>query len=169
MKMLLKMSSRKLWQFCGHLNALTIFLWCGGCWKQEQQSRKNLLKIFSQCDPYFVWYKFSKIQLYSYRYHVSFNHSICDSTSIQHLRIWWRHQMETFSALVAICAGNSPVNSTHKGQWLGALMFILICAQINGWVSNRNAGDLRRYRPHYDVTVMIKGSVRWRSSVVSSW
>ena len=22
---------------------------------------------------------------------------------------WWRHQMETFSALLAICAGNSPV------------------------------------------------------------
>ena len=30
-----------------------------------------------------------------------------------------RHQMETFSALLAICAGNSPdpVNSPHKGQW----------------------------------------------------
>ena len=38
---------------------------------------------------------------------------------------WWRHQMETFSALLAICAGNSPVpmNSPHKGQWRGALMF----------------------------------------------
>ena len=28
---------------------------------------------------------------------------------IQPLRTWWRHQMETFSALLAICAGNSPV------------------------------------------------------------
>ena len=38
---------------------------------------------------------------------------------------WWRHQMETFSALLALCAGNSPVpgNSPHKGQWRGALMF----------------------------------------------
>ena len=25
------------------------------------------------------------------------------------LKSWWRHQMETFSALLAICAGNSPV------------------------------------------------------------
>ena len=25
---------------------------------------------------------------------------------------------------------------------------------INGWVKNREAGDLRRYRGHYDVTVM---------------
>ena len=48
----------------------------------------------------------------------------------------------------------SPVNSTHKGQWRGALMFTLICARINGWVNNREAGDLRCYRAHYDVIVM---------------
>ena len=40
----------------------------------------------------------------------------------------------------------SPVNSPHKGQWRGALMFSLICVWINGWVNNREAGDLRRYR-----------------------
>ena len=69
---------------------------------------------------------------------------------------WWLHQMETFSALPAICAGNSPVpvSSPHKGQWRGALMFTLICARINGWVNNRGAGDLRRHRCHYDVIVM---------------
>ena len=70
---------------------------------------------------------------------------------------WWRHQMETVSALLAICAGNSPVpvNSPHKGQWRGTLMFTLICARINGWVNNCEAGDLRRNRAHYDVIVMI--------------
>ena len=50
----------------------------------------------------------------------------------------------------------SPVNSPHKGQWRGALMFSLICVWINDWVNNGEAGDLRRYRIHYDVTVMIK-------------
>ena len=49
----------------------------------------------------------------------------------------------------------SPVNSPHKGQRRGALMFSLISARINGWVNNREAGDLKRIRPHYDVTVMI--------------
>ena len=49
-----------------------------------------------------------------------------------------------------------PVNSPHKGQWRGYLMFSLICAWINGRVNNREAGDLRRYRAHYDVTVMSK-------------
>ena len=49
----------------------------------------------------------------------------------------------------------SPVNSPHKGQWRRALMFSLIYVWIKGWVHNREAGDLRCYRTHYDVTVMI--------------
>ena len=28
---------------------------------------------------------------------------------------WWRHHMETFSALLALCVGNSPANSPYKG------------------------------------------------------
>ena len=64
--------------------------------------------------------------------------------------------METFSALLAMCAENSPitVNSPQKGQWHGSLVFSLICAWINGWVNNGEAGDLRRHRTHYDVIVM---------------
>ena len=49
----------------------------------------------------------------------------------------------------------SPVNSPHKGQWRGALMFSLICVWINDWVNNREAGDLRRQRAHSDVSVMV--------------
>ena len=72
--------------------------------------------------------------------------------------------METFSALLALCAGNSPVpvNSPHKGQWRGALMFSLICAWINDWVNNREAGDWRCHRGHYDVNVINK-------TVLLSW
>ena len=43
-----------------------------------------------------------------------------------------------------------PVNSRHKGQWRGALMFSLICARVN----LSEAGDLRRHRAHYGVTLM---------------
>ena len=69
---------------------------------------------------------------------------------------WWRHQMETFSSLLALYAGihRSPVNSPHKGQWRGALMLSLINTWINGWVNNREADDLRRHRVHYDVIVI---------------
>ena len=72
---------------------------------------------------------------------------------------WWRHQMETFSALLALWVGNSPVpvNSPHKGQWRGALMFSLICAWIKDWVNNRETDDLRHHRGHYDVNVMSWG------------
>ena len=48
----------------------------------------------------------------------------------------------------------SPVNSPHKSQWRGALMFSLVCAWINDCVSNREADGLRRHRAHYDVIVM---------------
>ena len=70
---------------------------------------------------------------------------------------WWRHQMETFSALLALCAGIpwSLGNSPHKGQWCRALILSLVCAWINGWVNNHEAGDLRRHHAHYDITVMV--------------
>ena len=70
---------------------------------------------------------------------------------------WWRHQMETISALLALCARNSPVTGEFPSQrpGRGALMFSLICAWINVWINNREAGDLRRNRAHYDVIVMI--------------
>ena len=48
----------------------------------------------------------------------------------------------------------SPVNSPQRGQWHGASMFSLICAWINGWVNNRESGDLRRHRANYDVTAI---------------
>ena len=48
----------------------------------------------------------------------------------------------------------SPVNPPHIGQWRGALMFSSICVWINDWVNNGEAGDLGRYRTHYDVIVM---------------
>ena len=53
----------------------------------------------------------------------------------------------------------SPVNSPRKGQWRGALMFSLICVWINSWVNNREAGDLRHHRAHYDVIVVQKSKL----------
>ena len=66
--------------------------------------------------------------------------------------IKWRHFPRYWSFVRGI--HRCPVKSPHKGQWRGALSFSLICAWINGWVNNRKAGDLRRHRAHYDVSVM---------------
>ena len=69
---------------------------------------------------------------------------------------WWRHQMETFSALLVICAGNSPVTGEfpHKGQWRENLMFSLVCTWTNSWANNEDAGDFRRHCAHYGVIVI---------------
>ena len=48
----------------------------------------------------------------------------------------------------------SHLRDDISGQWRGALMFSLIYVWINDWVNNAEAGDLRRHRAHYDVTVM---------------
>ena len=53
----------------------------------------------------------------------------------------------------------SPVNSPYTGHWRGALMFSLICVWINGWVNNRETGDLRRHHTHYDVTAMMHSTL----------
>ena len=62
---------------------------------------------------------------------------------------------ETFSVLLAFVLGihRWPVDSPPKVQWRGALIFSLIYAWTNIWANNRDAGDLRRHRTHYDVTV----------------
>ena len=70
---------------------------------------------------------------------------------------WWRHQMETFSALLTLCVGNSPVTGEFTSQRpvtqsVGVIFFI--CTWKNGWVNTRVAGDLIRHRTRYDVIVM---------------
>ena len=91
---------------------------------------------------YTCWYKHcSPIQLYGmmpYHFH--------DDV------IKWKHFPRNWPFVRGI--HRWPVNSPHKGQWRGALIFSLICVWINSWINNREAGDLRRYRAHYDVIVM---------------
>ena len=53
-----------------------------------------------------------------------------------------------------------PVNSLYKGQWRGAVMFSLICAWADGWVNNRNAGDLRCHHVHCDFTIMQDNNIQ---------
>ena len=69
---------------------------------------------------------------------------------------WWRHQMETFSTLLAICAGNSSVIGEFPTQRPVTRSFdVLFELRLkNGWVNNGDAGDLRRHRADYDVIVM---------------
>ena len=56
----------------------------------------------------------------------------------------------------------SAVNSTHKGQWRGALIFSLKCTWINGWANNHEASDLRHHRAHYNDIV-----TPWSLAIIS--
>ena len=72
-------------------------------------------------------------------------------------RTWWRHQMETFSALLAICAGNSPVPGEFPAQRpVTRSFYVFFDLHSNKRLSEQWwAGDLWHHRAHYDVTVMM--------------
>ena len=55
-----------------------------------------------------------------------------------------------------------PVNSSHKGQWRGALMFSLICAWIKGWVKNKGRWFTTPSRPLYHCYgLLVARPLRW--------
>ena len=71
--------------------------------------------------------------------------------------VWWRHQMEIFSALLVFCAGNSPGTGEFPAQrpvTRSFDVFFMIWAWTNIRAATGDAGDLRRNRAHYDVIVV---------------
>ena len=96
--------------------------------------------------------------------HIKFKHKTIFRTNLWYCNklefpqvTWWRHQVETFSALLALCEGNhrSPVDSPRKGQLRGKLMLpLFFCTWTHIWANNRDTGELRRHRTHYNVTVI---------------
>ena len=78
----------------------------------------------------------------------------CTSRRAKHVAVetCCRHQMETFSALLALCAGNSPVTGEFLAQRPVTRSFDVFFGLR---LYKRKAGDLRRHRAHYDVIVMI--------------
>ena len=100
------------------------------------------------------------ITSFSFPYRTTKNNNICIMTSCPYMYIRlghdddikWKHFPRYWPFVRGIHRG--PVNSPHKGQWHGALMFSLICVWKNGWVNNREAGDLSPHGAHYDATVM---------------
>ena len=72
-----------------------------------------------------------------------------------YLDLLWRHQMQTFYMVLALCAGNEfpsqgPVTRSFD-------VFFHLCLN-----NNHEAGDLRSHRAHYDVIVMWNDWIRWQ-------
>ena len=54
---------------------------------------------------------------------------------------WWRHQMEIFSALLAICAGNSPLTGEFPAQRPMTRSFdVFFHLWLNTWLSKQPRG-----------------------------
>ena len=70
----------------------------------------------------------------------------------------WRHQIETFPRYWPFMRGmhRLRMDSPHKGQWCGGLMFCLMCAWTNDGANNPVASDLGRHLANRDVIVMGK-------------
>ena len=112
-------------------------------------SKNSIWYIFFSCI-----YAFLYINIFQYRV------SLIQYTNLYSYHddaIKWKHFPRYWPFVRGI--HRSSVNSPHKGQWRGALMFSLICTRINGWVNNGEAGDLRRHGAHYDVTIMHCGDI----------
>ena len=97
----------------------------------------------------YQWRQQFIIIIYSSHYHYC-GYDICGRLNFDVIK--WKHFPRYWPFVWGI--HQSLVNSPHKGQWRGALMFSLICAWINTWVNNREAGGVRRHCTHYDVAVM---------------
>ena len=97
------------------------------------------------------WFWNNVCSQYAKPHHVTYSIMLPPESGLS----WWHHQME--GNIFRFVRGNhrSLVDSPHKGQWRGMLMFSLICTWTNSWANDRDAGDLKRHRAHYDVTVMI--------------
>ena len=121
------------------MSELPLWKWCslyepGSLLHMQLCSRLGRTGLSNRCSTFHAWR----------------HHSLCFHDDV----IKWRHFPRYWTFVRGI--HRSPVNSPHKGQWRGALIFSLICTRwISVWVKkNHEAGDLSRHRAHYDVTVM---------------
>ena len=80
--------------------------------------------------------------------------AVLTGVQIIYYKAWWRHQMETFSALLALCAGNSPVTGEFPAQrpvtWSFNDFFDLhlnkrLSKQSRGWWFETPSGSLWRH------------------------
>ena len=118
--------------------------------------RESLVTQYNAADPStssFHYVCTPVLKCYSTQWnYVSRSSQLCDVDSLADDVIKWKDFPRYWPFVRGI--HRSPVDSHHKGQWRGALMFSLIVAWANGWANNRDAGDLRRYLAHHDVSVM---------------
>ena len=78
--------------------------------------------------------------------------------------IWWRHQMEIFFALLALCVWNSPVTGEFPSQrpvtW-SFWCFLWSHTWTNGWVNNWDATVLHNFSWHLVISIQFLFRYKW--------
>ena len=99
-----------------------------------------------------IW---TSIDLLSIRpWGTNFNEISIKFKSFHSRKLIWRHHMETFSALLPVCARKPPVTGGFPSQRPVTRSFdVFFDLRLNKRLNNLDAGDLSRHRAHYDVTV----------------
>ena len=87
----------------------------------SETSMYNNTIVYRNRHKTFHWYCLyhkPDVQSYQSNYVVQRSHNEIkfDKNGFKNPVAWWRHQLETFSALLAICAGKSPVPSEFPTQ-----------------------------------------------------
>ena len=160
--------------------------WCyiDGLVQERHKSIANALELYLSCTNPSIWLlSTSEATLQNMGKWVTLTHrklKYNQNKQITNIYIWdillyhsdhndvikWKHFPHYWPFVRGIHW--SPVNSPHKGQWHGALMFSLIYAWINGWLNNPEASKLRHHCAHYDAIVMcwlgVSMSKYWASS-----
>ena len=161
-KMRVKMSSAERRPFCLGPNVLRRFCddWLHSygflTWKISTLEANTYVHCFTQRTLFLLNQNiddYSKLPIFANifsKYH--FDSNFDQNTTTHDDVIKWKHFLRYWPFVRGIHW--SPVNSPHKGQWRGSLVFSLICAWTHSWVNNPDAGCLRRNCAHYDVTVM---------------
>ena len=93
--------------------------------RKAECSKRTMWTVYLKHGRRFVHFLFCCVSLQielihtNQDYVISSEEKSCEQLSISEVvlnKTWWRHEMETFSALLAICAGNSPVTGEFHAQ-----------------------------------------------------
>ena len=109
-----------------------------------------------------IWYQYYVWEVHQFQRQSRFA-GVPVAQTLPVLLLWhddvikWKHFARYWPFVRGI--HRSPVNSPHKGQWRGDLVFSLIYTWTNTWANNGDADDLRRHRAYYDVIVMNIGEM----------
>ena len=149
--------------WCNHLsfclNCAWVQTWCG------------YQKILREC--YILFIDESRILSLSLECHDISRYHFSHFEWRHRLNTWWRHQMETFSALLAICAGNSPVPGEFPAQRPVTRSFdVFLDLRLNkryskqswGWRFETLSRSLWRHRNEFDTESLIVRE-NWKNNV----